>query len=121
VKGKNSWKRLVVGHTHCLIMSYCYKNKRHDIIRLQMNNTNMVFITVKHNLYTVHTYISYHFVGPQNLLYKQSDMKLVRKKQHKQRNKNAKQKHNTKTQYKTGQIYRCQYHSLQIQILCTTQ
>jgi hypothetical protein len=33
--------------------------------------------------------ISYHFVGPQILLYKQSDMKLVRKKQHKQRNKNT--------------------------------
>jgi hypothetical protein len=35
-KGKNSWQRLVVGHTHCLIMYYCYKNKRHDIC-LEMN------------------------------------------------------------------------------------
>jgi hypothetical protein len=36
------------------------------------------------------TYISYHFVGPQILLYKQSDMKLVRKKQHtSKRNKNT--------------------------------
>jgi hypothetical protein len=29
-----------------------------------------------------HTYISYRFVGPQILLYKQSDKKLVRKKQY---------------------------------------
>src|SRR5215510_9788385 len=57
----------------------------------------------------IHTYILYHFVGPQILLYKQSDIKLVRK--------NNTQTKETKTQYKTEQIYRCQYYSLQMSIL----
>jgi hypothetical protein len=35
-----------------------------------------------------HTYI-YHFVGPQFLLYKQSDMKLVRKNKERKKNKNT--------------------------------